>query len=87
MAEIVYGLCALLSLISALLLYRGYRSNHSKLLLWSCFSFTFLALNNLCLFVDLVIFPNIDFGGGPIRNAAGAVGGCLLLFGLIWEVN
>jgi len=84
-AEVVYALCALFSVICATLLFRGYQSQKARLLLWSSLAFAMLALNNLVLFVDLVIYPEMDFNGPLIRSVAGATGGVLLLFGLIWE--
>jgi hypothetical protein len=87
MAKAVYILCALLSIICAGLLFRGYKKNQSKLLLWSSLGFMMLAINNIIVCIDLVILPQVDFGGGLLRNLAGAIGGALLLFGLIWEVT
>lgn len=87
MAEIVYALCAICSVACATLLLRGYRENRSKLLLWSCLAFAMLALNNIILFTDLVILPELDFNGTLIRNITGAIAGSLLLYGLIWEVT
>jgi hypothetical protein len=57
------------------------------LLLWTGVAFTFIAINNLILFVDMVIFPNLDFSGGFFRVLSGTIGGCVLLFGLIWETT
>ncbi|MGZ5279861.1 MAG: DUF5985 family protein [Pseudobdellovibrionaceae bacterium] len=85
MAEVVYALCALFSVVCASLLFRGYQSQKARLLLWSSLAFAMLALNNIVLFVDLVIYPEMDFNGPLVRSAAGAIGGVLLLFGLIWE--
>jgi hypothetical protein len=87
MAEIVYALCAILSSACAYLLFKGYQESKSKLLMWSCLSFCFLALNNVILFVDVVLLPTIDFGGVSWRTIAGAIAGSLLLFGLIWETT
>lgn len=87
MAEIVFLLCSILSLACAGLLLRGYRANRTQLLLWSSLSFGVLALNSIFLFVDMMIFPNIDLGGPFWRNLLGAVSGSLLLFGLIWEIQ
>lgn len=87
MAELVYALCAFLSVAVGWFLYRGYRTSRSKLLLWSCLAFAIFAINNVILFADLVVFPAEDFGGGLLRNVSGALAGSLLLFGLIWEVS
>ncbi len=87
MAKIVYALCFLLSASCAGLLFRKYFASKSRLLFWTGLSFLMLSLNNLILFVDLVILPEVDFGGDLLRVLTGAIGGCILLFGLIWETR
>jgi len=87
MAEAVYILSSILSVACAFMLLRGYRKTPSHLLLWSSACFGLLAVNNVILFVDVLIFPNMDFGGLVMRNMAGAAAGSLLLFGLIWELS
>lgn len=86
MTEVVFALCALMSLLCAVMLLRGYRQERSHLLLWSSLCFVFLAGNNILLFVDPVIIPQIDFGGGFWRNLISTSAGLLLVFGLIWEL-
>ena len=83
MAETVYALCALTSLACALLLLRGYRRGRGRLLLWSSGCFLFLALNNMLLFVDLVLVPSIDLS--IARSGVGLVAVTLLLAGFIWD--
>jgi len=83
MAEAVYVLCALTSIICAVLLFRGFRQSGTRLLFWSAWSFVGLALNNLLLFVDLIIVPTIDLG--ILRAATALIGLMVLVFGLIWE--
>lgn len=91
MAEAVYLLCALTSIACAALLLRGYLATRTSLLFWSCLCFTAFAINNVLLFVDLVIYPERDilfFGVLSLAITRGAVslaGLGLLLFGLIWE--
>jgi hypothetical protein len=87
MAEVVYIMCALMSIACAVLLFQGYRHSRSHLLLWSCLCFIGLALNNSVLFVDMVILPEINMWGTLWRNFLSAVSGSLLLFGLIWEIT
>jgi hypothetical protein len=87
MAEIVYMLCGLFSFICAWLLFRSYRKAPSHLLFWSGLSFGLMALNNIILFVDLVIFPQVEFSGALIRTICSALAGIVLLFGLIWELS
>ena len=87
MSKTVYVLCAILSVLCAVLLFRGYRRNRSRLLLWSCLAFAMLAINNLILFTDLILLPGVDIHGVLLRNAMGAIAGTFLLCGLIWEVT
>ncbi len=84
MAEAVYILCALTSILCTALLYRGYRANRTRLLFWASLCFLFLTLNNVILYVDLVILPpQIELFW--YRNAAAVIGMLALVFGLVWE--
>ena len=85
MATLIYALCALTSLASALLLLRGYRENRTRLLLWAGLCFLGLALNNILLFVDLGLVPEVDLS--LWRSLPTAAGLALLTFGLIWDVR
>lgn len=87
MAEVVYILSSLLSVICAGLLFRGYLRHPSHLLLWSSLCFGFMAINGMILVVDLVLLPDVNFNGFTWRNLFAACGGSLLLFGLIWELT
>jgi hypothetical protein len=84
-AEAVYILCTLTSAACAVLLLRGYVRSRARLLLWSGLCFILLALNNVLLFMDKVIFPDIDFWGW--RTGTAVAGLALLTFGLIWEAD
>jgi len=84
-AEAVYILCTLTSAACAVLLLRGYLRSRARLLLWSGLCFILLALNNVLLFMDKVIFPDIDFWGW--RTGTAVAGLALLTFGLIWEAD
>ena len=83
MAEIVYVLCALTSVLCAGLLMRSYRANRSRLLLWSTLCFVGLAANNIFLLVDLVLVPDIDFR--LVRSGTALSGLATLVIGLVWE--
>lgn len=83
MAEVIYLLCAATSLVCAALLLRGYRTSRTKLLLWSSLCFVGLAVNNVLLFVDLVIVPEVDLS--VPRALAALAGMAILVFGLLWE--
>jgi len=83
MGWIVYILGALVSSCCGLLLLRSYAHVKKRLLLWSGLCFVGLAISNLLIFVDLVIFPRINLY--PLRLVATAASMLLLLYGLIWE--
>jgi len=83
MASVVYALCALTSGICAALLWRSYRASRARLLLWSSLAFVGLACNNLLLFVDLVLVPEVDLL--LYRSLTSAVSVMVLLLGLIWD--
>ena len=87
MSEVIYILCAIASTACAVMLWRGYRKSRTQLLLWSSLCFLFLAGNNIILFVDLVVIPQIEFAGIIWRNGCGALAGIVLLYGLIWELT
>jgi hypothetical protein len=83
MAELVYLLCAATSTGCAALLLRGYRSNRTKLLLWSALCFGGLALNNALLIIDLIVVPDVDLT--LARSSIALLSVMTLLFGLVWE--
>ena len=83
MASVVYALCALTSGLCALLLGRAYRASRARLLLWSSLAFVGLALNNLVLFIDLIVVPTVDLS--LYRSLLAAVSIMVLLLGLIWD--
>ena len=83
MATVVYGLCALSSIACAWLLLRGFSQTRVKLLLWSGICFTGLAINNLLLFVDLRVVPELDLSFW--RTLPAVIGVGILLYGLIWD--
>jgi hypothetical protein len=58
-------------------------ANRTRLLLWSSLCFIGLAVNNILLFIDLVLVPNIDLF--LWRQLATLCGLVLLLYGLIWD--
>ena len=86
LAHIVYLLCLATSLVCMLLLWRGYLRSRTSLLLWSALCFVGLALNNLLLFLDVVIFP-VEVDLLPYRVATLLAGVGLLLYGFVWEAD
>lgn len=83
MAELVYVLCALTSLACTVLLFRSYRQTRARLLLWSACCFLGLTVNNVLLFVDLIVVPEVQLG--VLRSSVALVAIALLLYGLIKE--
>lgn len=83
MAELVYALCAVTSILCAALLVRGYLARRKPLLLWSSVGFAGFAVNNVLVFLDLVIVPTVDLS--LPRNVAGFAGAMALLVGFAWE--
>ena len=81
----VYMLCFLTSFLAMFLLLRSYRQNGSSLLLWSAIAFVAFALNNLLLFVDIVLLPEIDLR--PLRALTAFIGVVILLYAFIWEID
>ena len=84
-ASAVYVLCFLASTSCALLLARSYRRTGARLLLWSCLCFIALALNNLTLVADLLIFPDEDLK--LVRLSFSLLAVSVLLFGFVWDLE
>jgi hypothetical protein len=84
-AQIVYVLCGLTSILCAGLLFRRYRSNRTPLLFWSTWGFVCLALTNILLFVDLVLVPQIDLS--HVRSGLTLAGMLMFVHGLIRQRN
>jgi hypothetical protein len=83
---VIYSVCLLMSALCALLLVRGYYRTRTPLLLYSAACFVFLALNNLFVVIDILVFPT-DVDLGVIRLLASLAGVLTLLYGFIWEVD
>ncbi|HEY4359785.1 MAG TPA: DUF5985 family protein [Bryobacteraceae bacterium] len=83
MGPSVYILGTLTSLCCAVLLLRGYARGRKKLLLWSGLCFLGLTLSNFLVFIDLVMYPEVNLYRFRLVTAAAAM--ILLLYGLIWE--
>jgi hypothetical protein len=82
---VVYLLCFLTSTGCAILLARAYRGNGARLLLWSAAAFVLLALNNLTLVLDLVVFLEADLR--LVRHSFALAAVAVLLFGFIWDLD
>ena len=83
----VYILCFLTSAACAGLLGRSYSRSREPLLFWSSISFTFLALNNLMLVLDLVIWPAPEVDLRLPRLLLALAASCSLLFGFIYRIE
>ena len=81
----VYILCFLTSAACAFLLGRSYSRSRVRLLFWSSICFGFLALNNLALVLDLIIWPDGDLRLLRVSLALAAV--VSLIWGFIWDVE
>ena len=84
-AALVYSLCLLASVVCAWLLLRSFRRTRAPLLLWSAACFGLLALNNLFVVADMLIFTGADLTFARQGTALAAV--TVLLYGFIWEVE
>jgi hypothetical protein len=83
---LLYLLAALTSIACMVLLFRGYARTGARLLLWSALCFVALSLNNVLLFVDLVLLPTeIDLR--IYRLLAALAGVLFLLYAFIWEAE
>ena len=82
MAEVVYSLCALTSIACAILLLRGWARSRVRLLAWSSIAFVGLALNNIGLVLDFMVFTT-DLS--VWRTIPATVGMLILVCALAWE--
>ena len=78
-------LAALTSLACTVLLFRAYAANGVRLLLWSALCFVCLTANNVLLFFDLNVVPDIDLR--VWRIGASLAGIVFLLYAFIWEAE
>ena len=80
---VVYVLCVLTSAACAFLLGRSYNRSRVRLLFWSSICFGFLALNNLVLVLDLIIWPDSDLR--LLRGVLTLAAVVSLIWGFIWD--
>lgn len=81
----IYLLCILTSLAAMLLMMRSYAQNRTRLLLWSALGFVCLAANNVLLFCDLVLLPDVDLL--PARAGTSLLAVALFVYAFVWEVD
>jgi hypothetical protein len=84
MAEAVYLSCTLASLFCATLLVRNYLRTRLRLALIVCVGFLGLALNNVLLFVDVVVTSStVDLSA--LRGGVALLAMLFLTLGLVLE--
>ena len=83
MGLFVYLLCMLTSAGCAVLLWRGYRRTHLRLLYWSALCFAILAVSNGVLILDLVVFPDVYLL--LTRTVITQIALLVLIYGLVFE--
>lgn len=82
---IVYILCLITCTMCATMLVRAWMRTRTPLLLWAAASLVFLALNNLLVVADLLVFPDTDLA--IWRQLAAFAAGATLVVGFIWEAE
>lgn len=82
MSEIIYLLCAITSILCAVMLLRGWLSTRARLLLWSGLCFVGLGLTNLILVADQMVWTEVDLLRPRLWISLGAL--LLMLYGLIF---
>ena len=81
----IYALCVFTSIACTVLLLRSYARTGARLLLWTALCFVGLSLNNIVLFFDVLVVPNIDLSAW--RTLTSFAGVSVLLYGFIWETE
>jgi hypothetical protein len=84
-AAVVYLLCFIGSALCAYLLVSAFRRSNEKLLLWSAICFCLLAVNNLLVFVDIIVLPEVSLTAFRSLTSLAAVS--VLLYGFVWEIE
>lgn len=79
----VFLLCAATCMLCAVMLFRGHARTRVPLLFWSGLCFTGLMIDNLMLYADLFMLPDVSLV--IWRKAPGFIALVLLNYGLIWE--
>lgn len=82
MAQIIYALCAVTSILCALLLLRAWSRTRARLLFWSGLCFAGLAATNVMLVLDALVYVEADLVTPRLWVSLGAL--LLMLFGLIF---
>lgn len=83
MSSLVYLLCALAATLCAVLLGLGARRARSRMLVWSAVCFGLLALANVVLVLDFLVFPGLALW--PVRQGLSLLAIGSLIYGLAYE--
>ena len=81
---VLYLLATLTCLACTVLLGREFLRTRARLLLWSTLCFVGLSVNNVLVFLDLVIYPDIDL---RMPRILASLGGMLFLLYGFWEAE
>jgi hypothetical protein len=65
------------------MLFRGYFRSRVRLLFWAGLCFVGLMIDNIIIFVDVVVVPDVSLA--VVRKLPGLLALVLLIFGLVWE--
>lgn len=85
LSSLIYGLCAAVALLCAVMLLNAWRRQRHRLLLWSGLCFAGLTVNNVLLVLDKIVFLNVDLS--PWRHGMAVISIAVLLYGLIWDCD
>jgi hypothetical protein len=83
--SILFGAAVLTSFSCSVLLFRGFKRKRIRMLMWSGLCFAGLTVNNIALFLDLVIFPEVDLR--LLRFGSALVGMLFLLYGFVGDTD
>ena len=81
----LYIVAIISSATCAVLLLRAWMQRRVRLLMWSAICFAGLTMNNVALFADLVVFPQVDLR--LARHLPALIGMIVLLYGFIWDAD
>ena len=84
--QVMIGLCIVVSSLCAVMLLRGFAQRRIKILFWVGMCFVGFAIENVLLFLDLIVLPQ-DIDISALRFAAALAGMVCLSFGLFGQVT
>jgi hypothetical protein len=85
MAALIYSLCAAVAALCTFLLLRAWTASRYRLLLWTGVCFAALTATNVLLFLDKIVFPEVDLT--LPRMLVTLTGMAVLLYGLVWDAQ